>query len=145
MEPAERFHDTGGGTEELLDIRRSSDQAIQRISARIFEHQRLATSVVGKIQGPGRPCRVQFIPQRIDMVHPLNAGGGWMIRSRGHQENGQWIPFEPTPQNDKLPVFSDLLEGIAGQVHLESALDSIYHGIWRCLARGAVRLMRIFP
>ena len=58
-----------------------------------------------------------------------------MIRSHGHQENGQWIPFEPTPQNDKLPVFSDLLEGIAGQVHLESALDSVYHGIWRCLAR----------
>jgi hypothetical protein len=57
--------------QELRHIHRAAEQPIERLAARVFEHQRQATIASGKGQRPRRPVKVEVSPQCVFMLEAL--------------------------------------------------------------------------
>src|SRR4029077_9729604 len=65
VQPAECGCGTDGEAQKPRPFHRPWKEAIESLTARILEHERHLPTLLGEGQGPNRPGRVQFIPQRV--------------------------------------------------------------------------------
>src|SRR5215472_15455385 len=63
--------DSDGDMQDLSHLKRPPQQPVERLAARICEHQRRAILALRERQRPRRPERVQFSAERVFMLEPL--------------------------------------------------------------------------
>src|SRR5215472_15920049 len=71
MDVLERRSDSEGDMQDLSYLKRPPQQPVERLAARICEHQGRAILALRERQRPRRPARVQFSAERVFMLEPL--------------------------------------------------------------------------
>ena len=75
MHLAQRARERDRDAQEMRYIHRPAKQSIERLAARILEHQRHAAVVARQRDRPRRPVGVKFVLERIFVFEPLDATG----------------------------------------------------------------------
>ena len=104
---AEGGRDGDGEAQEASHLQRRAEQPVERLAARILEHQHGPAAVAPKFQRPCRPRPVQLILQAIFVSEAIEGGRYRMLPGGRHGKHR--IPvavgaLAPCPAEDALAV-----------------------------------------
>ncbi len=102
MHLAERARERDRGAQKYCQFQRSTEQAVERFTARVREHQRQAVVVAGQCDWPRRPGSIQFGSERIFVFEPLEARERGIYRG-DEQDRRQAAASAPVEGEVPLP------------------------------------------
>src|SRR5215469_6603541 len=112
MDLGERCRNADGETQEAFYLQGHPEQPVERLTARILEHQYGATPVARKLQRAQRPHTAQLILQAIFVREAIEAPGCWVLLGGEHGQHRFPVvigALAPCPAKDAVaPLPQDL-------------------------------------
>jgi hypothetical protein len=110
--PAERSRQSNGETKELSQLHRRSDQAVEWLASGVLQHEHGAALVLCERDRANCPGGIQFVSQRIFVLHAPKATGSCVLPDGGEQkargEGTVGVAAQVTVQA-KLSIFTERL------------------------------------
>jgi hypothetical protein len=85
VKPAQRRDDADRMRDDAFHLHRHSDGHLERLAARIIQHQNGPTAVAYELARPYRPCLIELVSQSV-FVDEAFDGRGRRVLCRGHRE-----------------------------------------------------------
>src|SRR6202048_3172202 len=99
--------DADGNVQEAADLHRRAEQPLERLAARILEHEYGPTAFALKLQRPHSPRTVKLVPQSVFLIKAIDGGGEWVRGGGQHSQHGAAIAVSvqaPRSAENAFPV-----------------------------------------
>ena len=114
MDLADGCRKVDGEPQKLGRFEPLIEKAIKGISPIVLEHERSRSAIANQRQRPRRPSGIKIAGQRVFVLEPLDK----RLSAGDKRQHWNRIVELPSPMQRKLPVVSQRLQLVTGEVHL---------------------------